>query len=106
VAEHNANTPFSELPENIGLQLTALSATYPNARAQISQLAASLGELYSKNQREIVKQKRLSLLGVAIGLIGVIAAVVVPLLPQQSNRAHTSQARDSATPAATSTVPR
>ena len=80
VEEHSARTPFSELPENIGLQLTALSITHPNTNAQVSQLAASLGELYSKHQREIKKQKTIAVLSLVIGFVSLIIAVVLPML--------------------------
>jgi hypothetical protein len=81
VEEHRARTPFSELPENISLQLTALSTTHPTAKTQVSQLAGSLGELYSKHQREIKKQKTITILSLVIGSISLILAVVLPILP-------------------------
>jgi hypothetical protein len=81
VEEHRARTPFSELPENISLQLTALSTTHPNANAQVSQLAGSLSELYSKHQREIKKQKTIAVLSLVIGFISLIVAVVLPMRP-------------------------
>jgi hypothetical protein len=81
VEEHRARTPFSELPENISLQLTALSTTHPTANTQVSQLAGSLGELYSKHQREIKKQKTIAVLSLVIGFISLIVAVLLPMLP-------------------------
>jgi len=81
VEDHRARTPFSELPENISLQLTALSTTHPNANAQVSQLAGSLSELYSKHQREIKKQKTIAVLSLVIGFVSLIVAVVLPMLP-------------------------
>src|SRR5205823_2858430 len=80
VEEHKARTPFSELPENISLQLTALSAAYPNANAQISQLAGSLSELYSNNQREIKKQKAIAIWSLGVGVVGLLVAIVLPTL--------------------------
>jgi hypothetical protein len=81
VEEHKARTPFSELPENISIQLTAISTAYPNANAQISQLAGSLGDLYSKHQREIKRQKTITFWSFAIGIVSLILAIVLWMLP-------------------------
>ena len=92
IEEHKSRTPFSELPENISLQLTALSSAYPNAKPHISQLAGSLSDLYSKNQSEIQKQKKITYFSLVVGVIGLIASIVIPLLPRGSiNAAGSSQ---------------
>jgi len=101
VEEHKARTPFSELPENISIQLTALTTACPNANAQISQLAGSLGDLYSKHQHEIKKQKTISIWSFLVGIIGLIIGITIPLLPQSSKRADSSQVHGSATPTPT-----
>lgn len=99
VEEHRARTPFSELPENISLQLTALSTTHPNANVQVSQLAGSLGELYSKHQREIKKQKTIAVLSLLIGFVSLIVAVVLPILPNlHATEKEPSKASGSASP--------
>jgi hypothetical protein len=102
--EHNAKTPYSELPENISLQLIALSAAHPNARAQISQLAASLSELYSKNQREIKKQKKIAFWSLVVGIVGVLIAIVIPLRPLTASKSigpGSRRVQDSAAPTPT-----
>jgi hypothetical protein len=99
VEEHRARTPFSELPENISLQLTALSTTHASVNAQVSQLAGSLGELYSKHQREIKKQKTIAVLSLAIGFVSLIVAVVLPMLPNlQATGKEPPKASGSASP--------
>lgn len=70
--DHQSREPFAELPENISIQLANLSGTQPEL---IAQLAASLGELYSSNQRESKKQKRLGVLGFVVGVIGLLLSV-------------------------------
>lgn len=70
--EHQAREPFAELPENISIQLANLSNSQPEP---VTQLAASLSELYSKNQRESKKQKRLGVFGFIVGVIGVLLSI-------------------------------
>ena len=97
VRDHLTRTPYSELPENIGLQLTGLSTAYPAASPQISQLAGSLSELYSKNQRELKKQKAIAVWSFVVTIVSLIVAITIPLLPHSSNSLQ-SGAASSATP--------
>lgn len=97
VKDHLTRTPYSELPENIGLQLTALSTAYPAASPQISQLAGSLSELYLKNQRELKRQKAIAVSSFVVTIISLIAAITIPLLPHSSSSSQ-SGAASSATP--------
>lgn len=73
--EHQSREPYAELPENISLQLAALSSELQDRPDAIPQLATSLGELYSKNQRELVRQKRLTIWGFAVGVLGLLASL-------------------------------
>lgn len=73
--EHQSREPYAELPENISLQLAAISPSLTGMPNAVPQLAASLSDLYSKNQMELIKQKKLAILGVAIGLLGLLASV-------------------------------
>lgn len=73
--EHQSREPYAELPENISLQLAALRPAVPAQPEAISQLAASLSDLYSKNQRELIRQKRLAVWGFAVGVLGLLASM-------------------------------
>lgn len=82
--EHNARTPYSELPENISLQLSAITAAHPPVQMQVAQLATSLSELYAKNQKELRKQKRWTYWGAVAGVIGLVVAVATPFIMNRS----------------------
>lgn len=72
---HEAREPFSELPENISLQLTRLMHSANPEPEAVAQLAASLSELYSTNQRDAAKQRKLSFFGFVVGIIGVLLSI-------------------------------
>lgn len=72
---HEAREPYAELPENISLQLAALTVITQEKPDTVPQLASSLSALYSTNQRELVKQKKLSLWGFIVGVLGVLLSV-------------------------------
>lgn len=74
LAKHQSREPYSELPENISLQLSRMNEV-DGVADSISQLAASLSELYSSSQREIAKQKKYSFWGFVIGIVGVLLSV-------------------------------
>lgn len=73
--QHQAREPYAELPENISLQLTRLSLADVENQAAIGQLAASLSELYSSNQRDAVKQKKLASWGFVVGIVGLLLSI-------------------------------
>lgn len=73
--QHQALEPYAELPENISIQLSRLAEAMPDDSRAISQLAASLSELYSSNQREIAKQKKFSFWGFVIGIVGLLLSI-------------------------------
>ena len=75
LSQHLAREPYSELPENISLQLKRLTESQPESGAAVTQLAASLSELYSTNQRELQTQKKFSLWGFIIGIVGVVLSI-------------------------------
>lgn len=75
LGEHQSREPYAELPENISLQLAAIGAAltaHPNA---VSQLASSLSDLYSKNQRELTRQKKLAVWGFIVGILGLLTSL-------------------------------
>lgn len=72
---HQAREPYSELPENIGLQLARIAESSSTTGDAIAQLAVSLSELYSSNQRELIKQKKLSFWGFIVGVAGLLASI-------------------------------
>lgn len=74
--EHQSREPYAELPENISIQLARIAEQGEASKASVNQLAASLGELYSKNQRDSLKQKRYTVWGFAVGVVGVLLAVL------------------------------
>jgi len=74
LSQHQAREPYAELPENISLQLSRINE-HDGASDAVSQLASSLSELYSSNQREIAKQKKYSFWGFVIGILGVLLSI-------------------------------
>ena len=72
---HEQREPFSELPENISLQLNSLKEENTNLDKQVTQLASSLTELYSSNKSEIAKQKKFTLWGFIVGVLGVLISI-------------------------------
>lgn len=73
--QHQAREPYAELPENISLQLARLSTVTAQTPEAIAQLAASLSELYSSNQRDALKQKKLALWGFVVGIVGILLSI-------------------------------
>lgn len=71
--KHEAKEPFSELPENISLQLEALEED--QTKAALRTLATSLSVLYEKNSKELGRQKMFGILGFVVGVIGVLVGV-------------------------------
>jgi hypothetical protein len=74
LSRHQAREPYAELPQNISLQLSRINEVNGTADA-VAQLASSLSELYSSNQREINKQKKYSFWGFVIGIVGVLLSI-------------------------------
>ncbi|HIF9430206.1 TPA: hypothetical protein ACX6R9_002142 [Photobacterium damselae] len=74
--EHKNKEPFAELPENISLQLSQLEKYLPNNKDSILQLAASLSELYETNQYDLSKQKKLTIWGFVLGVLGLLVGVI------------------------------
>jgi hypothetical protein len=72
---HQSREPYAELPENISLQLAAISPALASQPNTVPQLAASLSDLYSKNQRELARQKKLAIWGFVVGLLGLLASM-------------------------------
>ncbi|QEI13506.1 hypothetical protein [Cellvibrio japonicus] len=75
IRKHEEREPFSELPENISIQLNSLKEENLDHEKSITQLASSLTDLYSTNKTEITKQKRLAFWGFLIGVLGVLISI-------------------------------
>jgi hypothetical protein len=73
--EHERAEPYSELPENISLQLSTLTKVSEQNSPLVEQLASSLSELYSSNQRQLLRQSRYTVAGAFIVVIGVLIGV-------------------------------
>jgi len=77
INEHQEIEPFAELPENVSLQLSSLQKIVSDSENEkISQLAASLSALYASNQNELTKQKKFTLWGFIIGVLGFAVGLV------------------------------
>jgi hypothetical protein len=77
INEHQEIEPFAELPENVSLQLSNLQGVLNDPDVdKIDQLAASLSTLYSSNQNELSKQKKFTLWGFIIGVLGFAVGLV------------------------------
>lgn len=72
---HEAREPYAELPENISLQLSSIVQAEPQRSEEVAQLAASLSDLYSSNQRDAARQKKLGFWGFVIGVIGLLLSI-------------------------------
>ncbi|MCH2177020.1 MAG: hypothetical protein MK193_14960 [Lentisphaeria bacterium] len=75
ISKHEEREPFSELPENISIQLNSLKEGNANMEKPIVQLASSLTDLYSSNKTEITKQKKLAFWGFLVGILGVLISI-------------------------------
>jgi hypothetical protein len=60
---HADEHPFSELPEDIRIQLDTLRSEAPQVKNRLRDLAVSLTEIYQKNQMEMARQGRHSFWG-------------------------------------------
>ncbi len=75
IAKHQKQEPYSELPENISIQLNRLDSNSGDKQEQISQLASSLSDLYSENQQNLSRQIKFTYWGSIAGIIGVFIGV-------------------------------
>lgn len=74
--QHMQNEPFAELPENISMQLTQLTEIGAPAQNLTRQLAASLTSLYTRNQLQLRRQVQISMWSFAIGILGLVSAII------------------------------
>lgn len=75
--EHEQAEPFAELPENVSLQLSALSSAEGNISTQAAQLANSLSELYASHHKKLRIQTMLAVWSVVFGIAGIIVGIVL-----------------------------
>jgi hypothetical protein len=74
--EHQCKEPFAELPEEISLQLSYLETLTNNKEKEtITQLAASLSEIYRSNQEKVSTQRKYTLGGFVIGFLGLLVGL-------------------------------
>ena len=72
IKEHENREPFSELPENISLQLDIIKGSKSdNTDELVNQLASSLTELYVSNNNELRTEKNYAWLGFIVGVADV-----------------------------------
>lgn len=76
LVEHQRAEPYAELPENISLQLATLNKSSELNVSLVEQLASSLSELYSSNQRQLRRQSRYAVAGVVLGVVGVFVGFI------------------------------
>jgi hypothetical protein len=77
IEEHQEIEPYAELPENVSLQLSHLQKLVADSESEkVGQLAASLSALYSSNQGDLSKQKKLTFFGVIFGVLGVVLGLI------------------------------
>lgn len=74
IDKHQNQEPYSELPENISIQLNSLNSK-EETKVQVSQLASSLSELYLSNQQKHSRQVKFTYWGAIAGGIGVFIGV-------------------------------
>lgn len=75
IARHEEIEPYSELPENISIQLKALNEDNGVSDKVVKQLATSLTDLYSSNNDELSKQKKYTFWGFLVGILGVLISL-------------------------------
>ncbi|HEI8505957.1 TPA: hypothetical protein SLF17_003132 [Serratia marcescens] len=68
---HQVNDPFSDLPDDVRLQLQHLQTLSTGGQDEIIRLSKSLRDLYVSNQQQQKRDRRLAWSGFAIGLLGI-----------------------------------
>lgn len=74
--EHEKAEPYAELPENISLQLETITRSSEQNAPLVEQLASSLSDLYSSNQRQLARQTTFTVWSILVGFVGVVVGVV------------------------------
>lgn len=74
IHEYDKREPFSDLPEDVKLQLNALMND--NNKDQIKHLASSLSDYGNKNQRNLKAAKNVSYWSLIVGIAGFIIGVL------------------------------
>uniref|UniRef100_UPI0035C68C69 hypothetical protein n=1 Tax=Serratia quinivorans TaxID=137545 RepID=UPI0035C68C69 len=67
---HQKNDPFSDLPDDVRLQLQHIKTIAPDSQEEIIRLSKSLSDIYISNQRQQKRDRRLAWSGLAIGVVG------------------------------------
>jgi hypothetical protein len=77
IREHQEIEPYAELPENVSLQLSNIQKSISESDSEkLSQLAASLSTLYASNQNDLSRQKKFTLWGFIVGVLGFVVGLV------------------------------
>ncbi|EBW5535774.1 hypothetical protein [Salmonella enterica] len=77
---HKKQDPFSELPENIRLQLTTLQNLSDGNKEIVLQLSKSLSELYSSKEKSLRSDKRITRISLLLAVIGVAYPIISPYI--------------------------
>ncbi|TGB81610.1 hypothetical protein FEK47_23020 [Escherichia sp. E3659] len=73
---HKTQDPFSELPENIKLQLITIQNLLNGNKELVLQLSTSLSELYVSKEKGVRTEKRISRLSLVVGIAGIIYTIL------------------------------
>ncbi|HGK3860775.1 TPA: hypothetical protein ACJ12U_005046 [Klebsiella pneumoniae] len=77
---HKKQDPFSELPENIRLQLTTLQNLSDGNKEIVLQLSTSLSELYVSKQKSVRSERRITLISLILAILGLVYSVISPYI--------------------------
>ncbi|AUO01802.1 hypothetical protein C0558_08440 [Serratia marcescens] len=69
---HQLNDPFSDLPDDVRLQLQQFQTIFTDGQEEIIRLSKSLRDLYISNQQQQKRDRFLTWSGFAIGLVGIV----------------------------------
>ncbi|QCT87975.1 hypothetical protein [Escherichia sp. E4742] len=73
---HKKQDPFSELPENIKLQLTTLQNISDGNKEIVLQLSKSLSELYLSKEKSFRSEKRIARISLFLAITGAISSFI------------------------------
>ncbi|HIB8404946.1 TPA: hypothetical protein ACWX46_000776 [Enterobacter hormaechei] len=77
---HKKQDPFSELPENIRLQLTTLQNISDENKEIVLQLSTSLSELYLSKEKCFRSEKRIARISLILAIAGVAYPIITPYI--------------------------
>ncbi|CAI0902148.1 hypothetical protein [Serratia entomophila] len=69
---HQCNDPFSDLPDDVKLQLQKIYKMADGCQDDIIRLSKSLSEIYLSNQRKAKRERLISLFSLFVGIVGLL----------------------------------